>query len=76
MQVFARINPALGHLPGVLCIVPALANKNLTGPVDQHQPDAGAIGQPGQFARRHCPSTGAGISDVPSADNPFRISIA
>ena len=64
------IEASLGHLPGVLKVVAPLADENLALGVDDHHADARPVGKAGNFFGRHPQFFG------PSADRPFRMSIA
>jgi hypothetical protein len=45
IRVFARIDAALGHLPGFHHLIEALTSEDQASRIDQHYPHTGAIGQ-------------------------------
>ena len=50
-QVFAFVDPALRHLPGIaFAVVDPLADEDETVGVDEHDADAGPVGQAGKIA--------------------------
>ena len=51
--VFARLYAALRHLPGGSVSIDALADKDSTGRISQHHPDAGPVRQSRYALRRH-----------------------